>query len=163
MLLLLQSGGRAQALLRWLILGFVVALMVRHWVWTPVLIRGESMLPTLRDGQFVGVNKLADVFRSPDRGDVVVIWTGKEFMVKRVVGLPGEEIAVRDGNIYLNGNVLKEPYVTSNKSMNEIRPGKIGPRCFVVAGDNRSQTLIAVVSTDRRVGRFFCLLRKGGG
>jgi signal peptidase I len=51
------------------------------------------MLPTLKAGQIVGLNKLAYLHRRPGRGDIVAFWTGKELFVKRVIALPGEESA----------------------------------------------------------------------
>lgn len=153
----LQSDGRYRALLRWLVLCLAVALAVRRWVWMPTLIVGNSMLPTLRNGEFAAVNKLAYVFQAPQRGDIVVIRTGSGLLVKRVVGLPGEEIAVRHGAFYVNGVQLHEPCAHCGHYPDNIAPGRIGPHCFVVAGDNRSGTIIAVVDRDRIVGRYVSL------
>jgi signal peptidase I len=130
--------------------------MAREWVWTPVLIRGESMLPTLRGGQLAGVNKLAYLFGPPRRGDIVDVWTGKDLMVKRIVGLPGEEVAVRDGTLYVNGSPLPEPYAIK-KDWN-VAPGKLDVNSFLIMGDNRLDTVTAVVSRERIVGRL-CPLR----
>ena len=87
--------------LRWQLLALGVALAIRQWIWMPGLITGESMQPTLRSGQLVGINKLAYLFDMPRRGDIVEFWTGREFMVKRVLGLPGDQIALRDGIFYV--------------------------------------------------------------
>jgi signal peptidase I len=122
----------------------------------PVLISGESMVPTLRGGQLVGVNKLAYLFGPPPRGDIVEVWTGKDLMIKRIVGLPGEEVAVRDGMLYINGSPLREPYAI-NRHWN-VATGKLDVNSFLVVGDNRFQTIVAVVSRERIVGRL-CLLR----
>jgi len=147
--------------LRWLLVVLVAVLIVRHWVWMPVLIRGESMMPTLRDGQFVGINKLAYTFSPPECGDLVALWTGREIMIKRVVGLPGEEIAMRHGEVYRNGVRLEEPYVGFNTSSEEIMPGTIEANCYVVAGDNRTGSLTMVVGRGRIVGRVFMRLKLG--
>ena len=145
-------GLNPRAPLRWLLLFLVLALIIRGWVWSPTLITGNSMLPTLHGGQIVGINKLAYLFRPPQHGDVIAIWTGKELMVKRIVGLPGEEIALRDGTLYVNGTPFQESYVTPNDRSN-IAPGQLSANRFVVAGDNRPHTLVAVVSRERIVGR----------
>src|SRR5215470_4033482 len=84
-------------LLRRFLLILALTVVVRRWIWMPVLIVGDSMLPSLRAGQFVGCNKLIYQFQSPQRGDVVAVWTGRELLIKRVLGLPGEEIEVREG------------------------------------------------------------------
>ncbi len=138
--------------LRWLLLALGLVLAVRQWVWMPSLITGESMEPTLHGGQLVGVNKLAYLLGRPRRGEIVEVWTGSRLMVKRVLGLPGENIAMRDGIFYVNGAPLTEPYVQFKDDSN-IGLGQLGPDCFVVAGDNRSRTIIAVVNRDRIVGR----------
>jgi signal peptidase I len=147
-------GMRKQSMLAWLVLAFAGALAVRRWIWMPVLISGQSMLPTLHHGQIVGLNKLAYVFHSPRRGDIVTIWTGQEYITKRVVGLPGEQVAAHNGVFILNGDRLPEPYVKLPGGHSEIRSGTIESNCFVVAGDNRGPGgIIAVVSKERIIGR----------
>lgn len=138
--------------LRWLLLALGLVLAVRHCVGMPALITGASMLPTLRGGQLVGINKLAYRFGKPRRGEVVGVWTGSGLMIKRVLGLPAENIALRDGIFYVNGAPLTEPYVQFQEQCN-IAPGQLGPDHFVVAGDNRRGTIIAVVNRNRIVGR----------
>jgi signal peptidase I len=129
----------------------LLVLIVREWVWMPVLIGGESMLPTLRAGQFAGVNKLAYLFGPPRRRDIVAVWTGKDLMVKRIVGLPGEEIAARGGTLYINGSPLSEPYAIQRDW--NVAAGTLDLNSFLVVGDNRAQTVAAVVSRGRIVGR----------
>ncbi len=126
--------------------------VLRHWVWMPIIVVGSSMEPTLHPGQFAGVNKLAYLFRPPGRGEVVAVWTGRDLVIKRIVGLPEEDISDRDGFFYVNGARLPEPYVQFHGG-SETAPGKIGPDCFVIAGDNRSETFIGVVRRSRIVGR----------
>jgi signal peptidase I len=110
------------------------------------------MCPTLHSGQFKGINKLAYHFAKPRRGDIVAVWTDHDLMVKRIIGLPGEEIECREGMFYLNGHPLAEPYVKL-RGPTCIRGGKLRPDCFVVAGDNRSQSVLAVVRRARIIGR----------
>ena len=139
-----------------LVLLLVTAMVMRRWVMMPVLLQGPSMQPTCQDGQFAVVNKLAYLFRPPQRGDLVCVWTGKELYNKRIVGLPGDEIAIRDGILYMNGQPFPEPYVTTKGHWN-VAAGELGADHFAVAGDNRSidqqQAALAVVSQDRIVGR----------
>lgn len=147
----MRTGGSIPKL-RWLLLALGLALATRQWLWMPALISGQSMRPTLSSGQLVGINKLAYRFDLPRRGDIVELWTGSEFMVKRIVGLPGEQIALRDGKFCVNGAPLTEPYVQF-RDFTAIAAGQLGPDCFLVAGDNRSGTVIAVVNRNRIVGR----------
>ncbi len=132
------------------LLGLVLA--TREWVWIPTLISGASMEPTLPHRELVGVNKLAYAFSRPRRGDVVAVWTGKGLMIKRVIGLPGETITLRQGKFYVDGTELAEPYVKFNES-STIASGQLGADRLVVAGDNRAETVIAVIKRDRIVGR----------
>ena len=143
---------RSGALIRNLLITAALVGAVRQWVYRPLLIVGESMEPTLRDGEFAGVNKLAFLCRSPRRGEVVVLWTGHDLAVKRIVGLPGEELSLRRGVYYINGTPLAEPYVDVHSS-NDIGPAKLSPEQFVVTGDNRPQSFTAVVNRQRILGR----------
>jgi signal peptidase I len=138
--------------LRWLSLVLGMVLAVRQWVWMPGLILGGSMQPTLRAGQIVGVNKLAYHISRPQRGEIIEVWNGKDLLVKRILGLPGEIIAIHDGFVYVNGAPLMEPYV-QYRDGNDIAPGRLGPDCFLIAGDYRPETIIAVVNRNRIVGR----------
>ena len=128
------------------------AVVIRAWIWMPALIVGNSMLPTLHTGEIVGVNKVIYLFQAPQRGDLVAAWTGKELMIKRVLGLPGDEVEVRDGMFYVDGLPLAETYPHCNDHSN-IKRGRLGPSKFILAGDNRPQSLIAIVNRDRIVGR----------
>jgi signal peptidase I len=119
------------------------------------------MLPTVRSGQLALIDKLIYRLRPPRRGDIVFVRSGKELWTKRILGLPGEEIEVRHAMLYVNGESLQEPYVAFNDST-DISPGRIGAKCFVVAGDNRRPALVAVVSQDRIVGKLLPLHPLGG-
>lgn len=138
--------------LRCLLLVLGLVLGVRQWFWMPAVIHGESMQPTLHGRQLVGVNKLIYLFGSPERGDVVAVQTGRGLLIKRVIGLPGENIGMQEGQFYINDLPLGEPYVKLQE-LATIARGRLGPECFLVAGDNRRQTCIAVVRRDRIVGR----------
>jgi signal peptidase I len=165
MFLPLPLRSHPQGALSWLCLVLVLVLAVRHWFWMPALIEGASMLPTLKSGQLAGINKLAYLRRPPARGDLVAVWTGKQLLSKRVVGLPGEEISIQQGVLYVNGVPLCEPYVQFFDARQNAAPGRIETNCFVVASDNRPGGIIAVVSRRRIVGRivtYSTLVRKVG-
>jgi signal peptidase I len=137
--------------LRWLVPALGLALVIRHWAWMPAYITGDSMAPTLSQGQLAGVNRLAYRFRRPQRGEIVVVSTDRELMVKRVIGLPGEELEIRRGVIYVNGQPLSEPYVHF-KNIESVTPGSLGPNQYLVAGDDRLASVMAVVNGERLVG-----------
>ncbi len=101
-------------------------------------VRGSSMEPTLQDGQYLVISKLTYWIHPPERGDVVVFrppGNRKEDYIKRIIGLPGDRIEIRDGEVRVNGALLKEPYVTDAVSYAgswELDEGK-----YFVLGDNR--------------------------
>ena len=138
--------------LRWLVPALGLVLAIRQWVWMPVVVVGESMMPTLRQGQFVGVNKVAYRFRPPHRGDIVLVRTRCALQAKRIVGLPGEEVSLRAGAVYVNERRLAEPYL-SLRGGDTVAAGQLGTNRFLIAGDNRPESVVAVVNRDRIVGR----------
>ncbi len=82
-----------------------------------VRVDGYSMLPTLQDGEFVLVNRLAYRFEtSPQRGDIIVFHSpidNTQDLIKRIIGLPGDTVTVQNGVVYINGNPLQEPYIAA--------------------------------------------------
>jgi signal peptidase I len=116
----------------------VVFLTARYLVW-PLRVQGPSMAPTYRENGINFLNRLSYVFHEPRRGDIVAIrLAGRSVMfMKRVVGLPGETVEFIDGQLYVDGQPLPEPYVQFPCRWNR-RPRKLGPDEYFVVGDNRS-------------------------
>src|ERR1700724_4751137 len=93
-----------------------LALVIIVFLYQPVKVEGTSMAPLLSDQERIFINKFVYHFEPIGRGDVVVFWypldRTKSF-IKRVVGLPGDEVEIRRGRVYINGKNLEEPYVPS--------------------------------------------------
>jgi signal peptidase I len=117
----------------------------------PVVVEGTSMLPELHDGERLLVNKLVYYkiesvsWGHIERGDIVVFWYPKDpdkSYVKRVIGLPGEEVEVRNGVVYINGQELRETYLDTehNQSLPTFRPTKVEQHHYFVMGDNRDNS-----------------------
>ena len=126
--------------LLFLLLLVLALFFIRLYAFEPALVLGRSMEPTLRENNLVFVNKLAYRFSSPRRGDVVMFRTSNEpplFFVKRVVGLPGETVEMREGLLFVNGAAVEEPYAARNFGWN-IEPLIVEERCVLVMGDNRA-------------------------
>src|ERR1700748_229340 len=91
-----------------------LALVIIVFLYQPVKVEGTSMAPLLSDQERIFINKFVYRFSSIERGDVVVFWypldRSKSF-IKRVIGLPGDTLEMRQGTLYVNGNVVQEPYV----------------------------------------------------
>ncbi len=101
------------------------------------------MEPTLHNGQYLMVNKLAYRFGDPSRGDIVVFPSpqdGERALIKRVVGLPGEEVAMIGGEVYINGARLDEPYVAPDHASVNWGPTVLSEHQYLVMGDNRNNS-----------------------
>ncbi len=119
----------------------VLVFLVRHYVLLPVRIVGPSMLPTYQEHGVNFVNRLAYLHAEPQRGDVVAIrYAGEHrLLMKRVLGLPGETIEFRNGQVFINGAHLPEPYLTTNYPSTWTIPLEtIKPGYYYVVGDNRT-------------------------
>ena len=115
-----------------------------RFVFTPVIIQGRSMMPTLRDGEYYILNRLAYFFSSPARGDLVVIRDPghNDFAIKRIIAKPGDWLNLRDGKVYLNGRRLVESYLpkgtfTATPDSQE-KWIELGKGHYFVMGDNRA-------------------------
>jgi len=117
----------------------------------PVTVEGISMLPTIHDGERLIVNKLIYYkwrnfpWSRIERGDVVVLWYPKDpdkSFVKRVIGLPGETVEIRNGVVYINGYKLEENYLDSqyNQGLANLPLKKIDEHYYFVMGDNRDSS-----------------------
>jgi signal peptidase I len=101
---------------------------------------GESMQPTLGTGNLLVIRKTAYDSTEPRRGDIVVAECRGDLLVKRIVGLPGDEVEVRGGLLYLNGVRCREGYAVAPGPLT-IRKGRLGAGRFAILGDNRSVPL----------------------
>ncbi len=96
------------------VMAVLVALALQAWVVKPYRIPSESMLDTLRPGDRVLVNRVVYHLRDPHRGDVIVFRYPEDpriVFIKRVVGVPGDRLEVRDGRLYVNGRPVAESFV----------------------------------------------------
>lgn len=105
-----------------------------------VRVDGFSMLPTLEDGNFVLVNRLAYRFGEPQRGDIIVFHFDltRQDLIKRVIGLPGDEVRIENGVVYVNGVALVETYIAAVPTYNGT--WRVPSDNFFVLGDNRNDS-----------------------
>src|SRR5215510_15847566 len=97
-----------------LLIAIGLALVIIVFLYQPVKVEGTSMAPLLSDQERIFINKFVYRFEPIERGDVVVFWYPLDHtksFIKRVVGLPGETVEIREGTLYVNGRVIPEPYV----------------------------------------------------
>ncbi|GGB56752.1 signal peptidase I [Fictibacillus barbaricus] len=94
----------------------LLAGIIRFFLFAPVVVDGQSMMPTLHDGDRLIVNKFSYVIGEPKRFDIVVFHaTEQKDYIKRVIGLPGDTIEYKDDTLYVNGKKVKEEYLEAYK------------------------------------------------
>jgi signal peptidase I len=122
-----------------MVISVLLLLVLDKFVFLPIRVMGISMQPTYTENRIDFVNRLAYLFHSPQRGDIVSIQlAGKHVMYcKRIVALPGETVAFHEGRLLINGQVLEEPYVKGPCNW-EHEPEAVGPNEYYVVGDNRT-------------------------
>ncbi|WP_245772888.1 signal peptidase I [Paenibacillus catalpae] len=121
----------------------VIALLFQNYVYAQAEVHNISMQKTLAEGQRLIEDKWSYRFNQPEHGDIVIIH-GPESplrLVKRVIGLPGDVLDVRDGEVYLNGQLLSEPYAEGmTMPLGMQFPYTVAPRQLFVLGDNREHS-----------------------
>lgn len=121
----------------------VVSVVVFRWVLIPIRAQGVSMQPTYEPGTFHLVSRLAFARRDPGRGDVVAIRLAGPgvLYVKRIIGLPGERVRIRDGRVFVDDAPLDEPYVRHRNSSWSLPETALGADEYFVVGDNRGMPI----------------------
>lgn len=159
--------------LKALLIALGLALIVRTFFFAPIVVDGPSMQPTLHNGDQMIVNKFVYNISEPDRFDIVVFHaTDKKDFIKRVIGLPGEHVAVKDEVLYIDGEPVDEPFLEEQKENLEPQevltddfqledlPGNdttIPDGYVLVLGDNRDNStdsrILGLISEDQIVGK----------
>jgi signal peptidase I len=131
-----------------LVISAVAAALIILFLYQPVRVEGTSMLPRLEDSDRLFINKFVYHVSAIDRGDVVVFHYPRDpekSYIKRVIALPGDDLRVDHGHVYVNGKLLDEPYVPpefeDNRSVAEMT---LPPHEYYMMGDHRS------ISSDSR-------------
>ena len=148
-----RKASLKRRLINWGIIILValgVAFVVRTWVFETFYIPSGSMEPTLMIGDRILVDKLSFqlgghistgdivVFRRPPHESVIP--HSIKYLVKRVIGLPGETISSHGGQVYINGRLLHEPFLPKGTITTGITTQKIPPGHYFVMGDNREDS-----------------------
>jgi len=106
-----------------------------------IRVEGISMEPSLHEGQFVVVNRIAYRWNEAERGDIIVFrfpLNPSRRFIKRVIGLPGNTVTIRGGDLYIDGQILDEPYLAATPRYDG--EWVIGPDELFVLGDNRNNS-----------------------
>jgi len=117
----------------------IIALLINLFLAQATRVYGQSMEPNLHTDQRLVVEKFSYNFHAPKRGDVVVLKVdehAEDLLIKRVIGLPGETIEVKEGRVYIDGDMLEEVYL-AQPTHGHYGPIYIPPLHIFVLGDNR--------------------------
>lgn len=122
-------------------------LFVTHFIFQSVQVQGPSMYPTLVNGNFYWLDRLAYEIRKPQPGDIIALRdpSGHGFDVKRIIAVPTESVFIKNGDVYVNGSLLKEPYLPKNVHTFAYADQEDEFMClardqFFVMGDNRGNS-----------------------
>lgn len=143
-----------------------IIIPIRMYVVQPFIVEGASMLPNFSDGQYLIIDEISYRFAPPKRGDVVIFHPpgdNKTFYIKRIIGLPGETVELREGNIYVtnsensDGFRLNEINYLSKSHVTQIGKTVLGEGEYYLLGDNRENSLdsrrFGPVNADQIKGR----------
>lgn len=118
----------------------ITVFLIRSFIVQPFLVSGSSMYDTFIDGDYILVDELTYQFKGPERGDIVVFrypLNPKLFYVKRIIGLPGDQITVKEGSYFINEQGIDEPYLRDDVFTTGRVDVIIDDEQLFVSGDNR--------------------------
>jgi signal peptidase I len=150
----------AREVLETIVPAILIALLINVFLGQATRVDGQSMEPGLHTNERLVVEKLSYRLHGPQRFDVVVVRVpsqGDELLIKRVIGLPGDTVEVRDGAVYINGAALEEPFVEQTTYPGRNAKVTVPPLNVFVMGDNRTHSndsrSFGPVPIDNIVGR----------
>jgi signal peptidase I len=143
---------------------FVIAMLVQAFLFKPFTVHQVSMQNTLIEGDRILINRVVYHFRDPKPGDVIVFHSPvaeKEDLVKRVVAVAGDTVAVHDGALYVNGVRKEEPYLKEQDFRGELQDTAIPAGHVFVMGDNRNNSgdsrMFGPIPIDSIIGKAFVI------
>jgi len=143
----MQEGGLFRAgsffieLTKGIIIFLIIVALIHFFIATVFKVEGKSMEPNFHQDQYMLINKLSYIAAKPIRGDVVILkFPGdpeKTKYIKRIIGLPGEKVAIKDGLIYINDKKLREIYIANDIITEPEMELTLASDEYFVVGDNR--------------------------
>lgn len=123
------------------VLIIVIVILIKTYLFAPIMVKGESMYPTLHNKDIMILDKIKYRYSSVDRFDIVVIRNDGKNIIKRIIGLPGDSIDYIDSNLYINGKLYVEKYLDDDVKtlLNgaDFEVDNIPDDYYFVLGDNR--------------------------
>lgn len=153
-----------------LVLAAVIVTAVLVFV-KPTIVSGSSMEPTVQEHNFLLVSRQAYTFGAEQRGDIIVFKSDlldekgkKKLLVKRIIGLPGDSVTIKDGNVTVNGTQLQEEYTQEDQTQGDLADYLVPDGSLFVLGDNRDVSLdsrfpeVGCVNEEKVIGKVFLRL-----
>lgn len=137
-------------LIKIVLIAVVIIIPIRYFLFQPFYVRGASMEPNFHDNEYLIIDEITYRFTEPQRGEIVVVRDPKnhsEFLIKRIIGLPGESVQVSEGHVFVynstnpEGIELVEPYLASYIVTTNDQRVDVGTDEYFVMGDNRPVSL----------------------
>ncbi|MFH1111497.1 MAG: signal peptidase I [Patescibacteria group bacterium] len=136
-------------LIKVVIISLAIILPIRYFLVQPFYVKGASMEPNFYDRDYLIVDEISYRLRSPERGEVVIFRYPRDrsqYFIKRIIGLPGEDIIIKNGQVIINGSdgkkkELIEPYVTLSVATSGNIDVSLGSTEYFLLGDNRDASL----------------------
>jgi signal peptidase I len=147
-------------------IALIIVLFVRTFLFAPYIVEGASMEPTLHNHEKIFVNKISTI-SGFERGQIIIIEGKEDHYVKRIIGLPGDKIQMRNDQLYINDKVVKESYLSYNREVAEqmginltddFETITVPENQYFVMGDNRlvsmdSRNGLGLIERERIVGK----------
>jgi signal peptidase I len=128
-------------LTKWLIVIVILGALIHFFVMTIFIVDGLSMEPNFHDGQIILANRFQYLFGTPERGDVAILKfpgdPNHKKYIKRIIGLPGETVTIKDGSVYINNKKLIEPYISNYVETLPNQTTILKDKDYFLMGDNR--------------------------
>jgi signal peptidase I len=126
-----------------LVIALVSIYLTYTFIAQPFRVEGSSMEPNFSSGDYLVVDEISYRFKNPSRGEVVVLRNptkDSEFFIKRIVGLPGEEVVIRGNKVSIDGELINESYLPENLALKGDYVFQLSDDQYFVMGDNRLQS-----------------------
>jgi len=134
-----------------MIVAIAIVLPIRYFLFQPFVVKGASMEPNYHSGDYLIIDEISYRFNEPERGDVIVFkypYNLSDRYIKRVIGLPGETVEIKEGQIYISkeggvsiineSSYLPEKFIKEWKNLDDLAPITLKENQYFVLGDNRN-------------------------
>lgn len=137
------------------IIVIIIVILIKTYIFTPIVVNGESMMSTLHDKDVMILNIIDAKINGINRFDIVVVKTKNSKIIKRVIALPGETVSYKDNKLYINGEEMDDPYGScETEDFDEVL---VEEDSYFVLGDNRCDSadsrIIGAVSKENILGK----------